>query len=71
MEEQIKILEERINVLETLLLKDPWRILLGEAVSEYIKEHYPYAGSYDTDLYWRVFESMKEQIKTLLMGGDH
>lgn len=71
MEDQIKILEERVDVLETVLLKDPWRLLLDDIVSEYIREHYPYAGSYDTDLYFRVLESMKEQIKTLLMGGNH
>ena len=71
MEEQIKILEARVEVLEAVLLKDPWRILLCDVVSEYIREHYPYAGTYDTDLYFRVLESMKEQIKTLLMGEEH
>ena len=71
MEDQIKILEERIDVLETRLSKDLWQILLGDTVRAYIREHYPYAGSDDTDLYWRVLDSMKEQIKTLLMGGDH
>lgn len=71
MEEQIKILEERVNMLETLLLKDPWETLLDDAVRAYIREHYPNGGSYDTNLYFRVMESMKEQLKTLLMGGDH
>lgn len=72
MEERIKILEERINVLETMLLsKDPWETLLDDTVREYIREHYPYCGSYDFDLYFRILESMKEQIKTLLMEGDH
>lgn len=71
MEEQIKILEERVNVLEVTLLRDPWRILLCDIVEEYIREHYPNGGSYDTDLYFRVLESMKKQLKTLLMGGDH
>jgi len=71
MEEKIKILEERVNELETRLSKDLWRALLEDIVDDYIKEHYPYCGSYDTDLYWRVLESMKEQITTLLMRGDH
>lgn len=71
MEEQIKILEERVNVLEVMLLKDPWETLLDDIVRAYIREHYPYCGSYDFDLYFRVLESMKEQIKTLLMRGDH
>ena len=71
MEEQIKILEERVNELETRLSKDLWRTLLEDIVVEYIREYYPYASSYDTDLYCRVLESMKEQIKTLLMGGNH
>lgn len=71
MEERIKILEERINVLETLLLKDPWEALLDDMVRAYIRDNYPYADSCDTYLYFRVLESMKEQIKTLLMGGDH
>lgn len=71
MEEKIKILEERVNELETLLAKDPWEALLDDTVRAYIREHYPYCGSYDFDLYDRVLESMKEQIKTLLMGGDH
>lgn len=71
MEEKIKILEERIDVLETLLLKDPWEALLDDTVRAYIREHYPHCDSYDIDLYFKVLESMKEQIKTLLMGGDH
>lgn len=71
MEEQIKILEERIDRLEALVLKDPWEVLLDDTVRDYIREHYPYCGSYDFDLYFRILESMKEQIKTLLMGGDH
>ena len=71
MEEQIKILEERVNALEAMLSKNLWRILLDDIVEEYIREYYPYSGSYDTDLYSRVMESMKEQLKTLLMGGDH
>lgn len=71
MEERIKILEERIDRLEALVLKDPWETLLDDTVREYIREHYPYCGSYDFDLYFRILESMKEQIKTLLMRGDH
>lgn len=71
MEEKIRILEERIDMLETLLLKDPWEALLDDTVRAYIREHYPYCGSYDFDLYFRILESMKEQIKTFLMGGDH
>lgn len=71
MEDKIQILEERINVLEIMLLKDPWEILLDDAVKTYIREHYPYCGSYDIDLYFKVLESMKEQIKTLLTGGNH
>lgn len=71
LEEKIKVLEERINVLETMLLKDPWEALLDDTVRAYIRKNYPYYGSYDIDLYFRVLESMKEQIKTLLMGGDH
>jgi len=70
MEEQIKILEEKVNILEALLLKNPWEILLDDIVRDYIREHYPYGNGY-TDLYSKVLESMKEQIKTLLMGGDH
>ena len=70
MEEKIAILEERINVLE-MRAGDPWRMLLDDIVHAYIREHYSYCGSYDADLYWRVLESMKEQIKFLLMGGDH
>lgn len=71
MEEQIKILEERVNVLEVMLSKDPWETLLGDIVRVYIREHYPHDDSYDIDLYFRVLKSMKEQIKTLLMRGDH
>lgn len=70
MEDKIKILEERVEVLEAVLLRDPWRLLLDDVVSAYIREHYPYA-SYDTDLYLRVLESMKEQIIALLMKGEH
>ena len=71
MEDKIKILEERVEVLEAALLRDPWRLLLDDVVSTYIREHYPYADSYDTDLYLRVLESMKEQIIALLMKGKH
>lgn len=71
LEEKVNVLEERINVLEVMLLKNPWEALLDDIVHEYIREHYPYADSCDTYLYFRVLDSMKEQIKTLLMGGDH
>ena len=71
MEDKIKILEERVAVLENMLFKNPWEILLDDIVRVYIREHYPYGGSYNTNLYSRVLESMKEQLKTLLMGGDH
>lgn len=75
MEDKIQILEERIDALEVrisvLEIMDPWNTLLEDTVRAYIREHYPYADSYNTDLYFRVLESMKEQIKTLLMGGDH
>lgn len=71
LEEKVNMLEERVNVLEVMLLKGPWRALLDDIVHEYIKKHYPYAGSCDTYLYLKVLDSMKEQIKTLLMGGDH
>ena len=71
MEDKIKILEERVEVLEAALLRDPWRLLLDDVVSTYIREHYPYADGYDTDLYLRVLESMKEQIIALLMKGEH
>lgn len=67
MENKREELECRIREM----LEDPWRILLDDAVREYIRKNYPYCGSYDFDLYDRVLESMKEQIKTLLMGGDH
>lgn len=71
LEERIDALEQRINVFEVMLLKDPWEILLDDTVRAYIRERYPYGGSYDFVLYERVLESMKEQIKILLMGGDH
>lgn len=71
LEERIDMLEERISVLELMLLKDPWETLLNDTVRAYIREYYPYSDSYNIDLYFRVLESMKEQIKTLLMGGNH
>lgn len=70
MENKIAELEYRICELERRI-DDPWRPLLDGVVREYIREHYPYGGSCDADLYWRVLESMKEQIITLLMGGNH
>lgn len=70
MEEQIKILEERIDVLETILLRDPWEILLDDMVREYIYKKYPYCESCDGWLYARVLEEMKDKIKRILMEDE-
>ena len=63
MENKIEELECRMREM----LEDPWRILLDDAVREYIRKNYPYCGSYDFDLYERVFEEMKYKIKRILM----
>lgn len=70
MEDRIEELERRIYMLEKMF-DNQWQLLLDDIVREYIKEYYPYGGIGDTNIYFRVLESMKEQIKTLLMGGDH
>jgi hypothetical protein len=66
MEDKIEALEYRINVLEKIL-DDPWRILLDDAVREYIRKNYPCCGSYDFDLYDRVLEEMKDKIRKILV----
>lgn len=66
MENKIQDLEYRINVLEKIL-DDPWRVLLDEAVREYIRKNYEYCGSYDFDLYDRVLEEMKDKIRKMLV----
>ena len=68
MENKIEDLEYRINVLEKIL-DDPWRILLDDAVREYIRKNYEYCGSYDFDLYEKVLEEMKDKIRKFLVEG--
>lgn len=52
------------------MLEDPWRVLLDDAVREYIRKNYPYCGSYDLDLYERVLEEMKNKIRKILVEDE-
>lgn len=49
---------------------DPWRPLLDEFVRERIRNYYNYGASYDSGLYNRVLEEMKDKIRKILVEDE-
>lgn len=69
MEDRIEELEYRICELERRL-NDPWRSVLDEFVRERIRNYYHYGASYDSGLYDRVLEEMKDKIRKILVEDE-
>ena len=72
MDERIQELERKVDYLESIiekLINGALDNIIDEVASEYIRERYPYTGSYDYDLCERVKDQITEHFRYLLKQG--